>query len=69
MDEQIEALLDRIEALQREMQEHWAGMCNMLENGGDDWPIELDKYYVARDTLLEADKELASLLREKRAAA
>ncbi|HEV2729162.1 MAG TPA: hypothetical protein VGV15_03945 [Terriglobales bacterium] len=63
MNEQIRAILDRLEALQDEMAEHRKQMRTLLERDDRDWAMELEKYYTARELLLQADKELADLLR------
>jgi hypothetical protein len=69
MNEQIQAILDRLEALQAEMAEHRTQMRKLLERDDREWAIELEKYYTARESLLEADKELAVLLRSSERAA
>jgi hypothetical protein len=44
-------------------------MRRLLEENDSGWVLELEKYYAARDTLLEEDKELSSVLREQNPAA
>lgn len=69
MNQQIQAILDRLEALQAEMAEHRKRMRALLEQDDRDWAIELEKYYTARESLLQADKELADMLRSHERAA
>jgi hypothetical protein len=65
MNEQIEAILDRLEAAHVEMMEHLSRMRALLQRDDREWPVELEKYYTVRNTLLEADKELAHHLRSR----
>jgi hypothetical protein len=69
MNEQVRSILDRREATLSEMIEHSKTMRRFLELKDSGWVFELEKYYAARDTLLEADKELSSILRNLNAAA
>ncbi|PYX60482.1 MAG: hypothetical protein DMG76_02335 [Acidobacteria bacterium] len=69
MNPQIQAILDRLEAWQAEMAEHRRKMRKLLERDDREWAIELEKYPTARQSLLEADKELADLLRSSEQAA
>lgn len=63
MTPEIDVLLERLEALQSEMAEHRQRMRALLQRNDADWVTELEKYYTARQLLLEGDKELAELLR------
>lgn len=65
MNKQIEAVLDRLEAAHAEMMENLSRMRALLERDDRDWPVELEKYYTVRNTVLEADKELADHLRSR----
>ena len=65
MNEQIQAILDRLEAAHAEMVEHLSRMRALLQRDDREWPVELEKYYTVRNTLLEADKELAHHLRSR----
>jgi len=69
MNDQIEAILDRLEAAHTEMMEHLSRMRALLERDDREWPVELEKYYTVRNTLLEAGKELADHLRSRDQAA
>jgi hypothetical protein len=69
MKPEIEALLDRLDVLQSEMAKHRTQMRNKLRRGDPDWATELEKYYFARQALLDVDKELAVLLRRREPAA
>jgi hypothetical protein len=63
MNDQVRSILDRREVTLSEMSEHSKTMRRLLELRDSGWVLELEKYYAARDTLLEADKELSSILR------
>jgi hypothetical protein len=63
MNDQVRSILDRREATLSEMIEHSKTMRRLLELRDSGWVLELEKYYGARDILLEADKELSSILR------
>jgi len=69
MDEQVRSILDRREAALSEMIEHSKTMTALLETKDSGWVLELEKYYAARETLLQADKELSTRLRELNPAA
>lgn len=69
MNDQIETILDRLEAAHAEMMEHLSRMRALLERDDREWPVELEKYYTVRNTLLEADRELADHLRSREQAA
>ena len=56
MNDQIEAILHRVEAAHAEMMEHLSRMRALLQRDDREWPVELEKYYTVRNTLLEADK-------------
>jgi hypothetical protein len=69
MNNELRSILDRREATQSEMIEHSKTMRRLLEENDSGWVLELKKYYADRDTLLEEDKELSSVLREQNPAA
>ena len=69
MTNEIQSVLDRLEALQAEMAEHRKRMRTLLERDDREWVTEMEKYYAAREALLKADKELADVLRYKDEAA
>ena len=69
MNDQIEAILDRLQVAHAEMMEHLSRMRALLQRDDREWPVELEKYYTVRNTFLEADKELADRLRSREQAA
>jgi hypothetical protein len=69
MNEQLRSLLERRETTLSEMAEHSKIMRRHLEQSNSEWVTELEKYYGAKDALLQGDKELAVVLRNLESAA
>jgi hypothetical protein len=65
MNEQITAILERLDALQAEMSEHRNRMRQLLQRDDSEWVTELEKYYAARQSLLHEDEQLGALLRSR----
>ncbi len=69
MNAEVDVLLQRLDALLTEMLDHLRKMRALLQRDDAEWVSELEKYYVAKATFVEGEKELAVLLRRNENAA